>query len=178
MRTPFDSAAPAASRAASAQHDVQVAGGQLLGVGARELEEPRDDFFEAVDFVHKAAERLVVEPDNTALPELGCRANAGQRVANLVGNACEQLAQGRESLAPPQVGLETVALGGLASDGERQPGGQCECQARFRPEPRRWQAGSPGASDRRRAGRAGGSSPSLRRRLARRLPAARCGWRR
>ena len=60
----FDSARPAASRAASASDGVQVAGSQVLGVGPRELEEPRDDLLEPIDLVDQAAERFVVEPDD------------------------------------------------------------------------------------------------------------------
>ncbi len=103
------------------QDGVQVAGGQVLGVGPRELEQARDDLFQAIDLVDEAAERLVVEPDDAALPELGRRADAGQRVADLVGDAGQQLAQGRQPLATPQFGLEPVPLGRLAADGPRQP---------------------------------------------------------
>ena len=122
------SAGPDASRAASVNDGVHVAGRQVLAVGPRELEEARDDLFQTIDLVNEAAERFFVEPDDAALPELGRRADAGQRVANLMGDARQQLAQGREPLAAPQVGLEPVALGRLAADGPRQPGGERERQ--------------------------------------------------
>ena len=110
------------------QHRVQVAGRQVLGVGSRELEKARDDLFEAIHLVDEPAERLVVEPDDAALPELGRRADAGQRVADLVRDAGQQLAQGRQPLAPPQLGLEPVALGRLPADGPRQARGERERQ--------------------------------------------------
>ena len=54
------------------------------------------------------------------------RPDAGQRVADLVGDAGEQLAQRRQPLAPPQLGLEPLALGRLSSDRPRQADGQDE----------------------------------------------------
>ena len=73
------------------------------GAGARRS-------FQAIDLVDEPAERLVVEPDDPALPELGGRADAGQRVADLVRDARQQLAQGREPLGLRQLGLEPVPL--------------------------------------------------------------------
>ena len=146
------------------QDGVQVAGGQVLGVGPRELEEPRDDLLEAIDLVDQAAERLLVETDDAALPELGRRADAGQRVADLVGDARQQLAQRRQPLAPPQLGLEPVPLDRLSADRPRQAGGQQRTPGRSPPGPAPRPAGSPGASGRRTAGRPAGSSPRWRRR--------------
>ncbi len=76
----------------------------------------------------QAAERVVVEPDDAALPELGRRSDAGQRVADLVRHAGQQLAEGRQPLAATQVGLEPVPLGRLAADRPRQARGQGERQ--------------------------------------------------
>ena len=110
------------------QDGVQVAGGQVLGIGSRELEEAGDDLLQAIDLVDEPAERVVVEPDDPALPELGRRADAGQRVADLVRDAGQQLAEGRQPLAATQVGLEPVPLGRLAADGPRQARGERERQ--------------------------------------------------
>ena len=76
-----------------------------LGIGPREVEEPRDDPLETIDLAHEPPDRLLVQPDS-ALPELGRRADARQRVADLVRDAREQLPQGRQPLAPPQLDLE------------------------------------------------------------------------
>ena len=157
------------------QHGVQVAGGEVLGVGPRELEQPGDDLLEPIDLVDQAVERLVVGPDDPALPELDGRADAGQGVADLVRDARQQLAQRRQALAPPQLGLEPVALDRLAADGPREAGGQSEGQGDPAQGQARWPAGSPGASGRGRAGRPAGSSSRWRRRRARRPPPARCG---
>ena len=157
MRTPLASAGPAARRAASVKHGIQVAGSQVLAVGAGKLKQARDDLLEAIDLVHQAAERFFVEPDDPALPELGRRANAGQRVADLVGDARQELAQCREPLAAPQFGLQPVALGGLAADGPSQPGRQGKRQRdpsqRQRPRP----ADNPEAIGRQTADRPGAS---------------------
>ena len=77
---------------------------------------------------------------------------------------------------PPQLGLEPVALGGLAADGPRQ----AERQGQGQRDPAQGQpgrrAGSPGASGRGRAGRPAGSSSRSRRRPGRRPRPAPCGW--
>ena len=139
-RTPFALGGARGQSGGLGQHGVQVAGGQVLGVGPRELEQAGDDLFEPVHLVDEPAERLLVEPDDAALPELGRRADAGQRVADLVGHPRQQLAQGRQPLAPPQLGLEPVALGRLPADGPRQAGGERERQ---RDPPQRQARGQP-----------------------------------
>ena len=45
-----------------------------------------------------------------------------------MGHARQQLAQGREPLAAPQVGLQTIALVRLAANGSCQAGRQRERQ--------------------------------------------------
>ena len=115
---------------------------------------------QAVDFMDQAVERLGVEPD-PALPELGRRADAGQRVADLMGDARQQLAQGREPLAAPQLGLEPVALGRLPADGARQPRGERERQRDSSQSQARGQLVTLELSGRRTADRPVGSSPSV-----------------
>src|SRR5208337_2527282 len=78
--------------------------------------------------MNEAAERLGIEPDNAALPELGRRTDSGQGVADLMRYTCQQLAQCGQAFTPPQLDLQPVALGRLAADGPGQPGGEAERQ--------------------------------------------------
>ena len=139
------------------EHGIQVARNEVLTVGPGKLKQSRDDLFQSIDLVNQSSQRFLVEPDDTALPELGGRPNAGQRIAHLVGDARQELAQCREPLAAPQFDLQPVALGGLTADGPSQPGRQAQTPAQSRPSASPRPAGNPEVNDRRTADRPGAS---------------------
>ena len=133
--SPARSARSAARRAASASHGVEVARGEILGVGPRELQaaarrSPRAD----------RPRRSGRRSDSSSRPSPRRQswviaADAGQRVADLVGDAGEQLPQRRQPLAAPQLGLEPLALGRLAADRPRQARRSGRARGRSRPGP-------------------------------------------
>ena len=69
----------------------------------------------------RGRQRLGIEPDNAALPELGRRTDSGQGVADLMRYTCQQLAQSGQAFTPPQLDLQPVALGRLAAEGRASP---------------------------------------------------------
>src|SRR5512142_3382358 len=97
------------------RHGVEVARGEVLGIGPGELQEPRDDTLEPVDFVDQMIEALVAQAEPSS-PELRDAADASQGVADFMGHPGEELPQRRQALTSPELGPESLALGRLAAD--------------------------------------------------------------
>ena len=123
-------------------HCVEVAGGEILGVGPGELQEAGNDPFKPIDLVDQMVEARFAHAQ-PAPPELGNGTNARQGVSDLMGHPGQELSESRQALAPPQLGAEPLAFRGLAADDPRQADGEDERRARSRPEPGPRTIGSP-----------------------------------
>ena len=122
IRIPLRSAGAAASRAASASDGVQVAGGEVLGVGPRELEQSGDDLLQAIDLVDEPAERFVVEPDDPRcqswaverMPASGLRTSCATPASSLPRAASRSLRRSRSGAGPAR-----PPAGGRSAPGPR-----------------------------------------------------------
>ena len=129
---PLRSAGAAASRAASATTAFRSPGARSWA-SARENWRSRETIPSSRSTSWSRSSNDSSSSPRPALPELGGRADAGQRVADLVRDARQQLAERRQPLAAPQLGLEPVALGRLAADRPRQARASARGPARSRP---------------------------------------------
>ena len=156
-------------------HGVQVAGGEVLGVGPRELEQPRRRSPRAGrprrsgrrTTRRRARSRAARAGRSSGCRPAGCGPRGRRRPA-----ACPGPPAARAGAARSGAGRARPPGGGRSAPGRRSGPGP----GRSRPGPGRRPAGSPGASGRGRAGRPAGSSSRSRRRPGRRPRPAPSGW--